>query len=46
VPGSSDEELDSIINEMATLNATYSKERKERPYVDNNLNLVDNNLKN
>jgi hypothetical protein len=39
VPGSSDEELDSIINEMATLNATYSKERKERPYVDNNLNL-------
>jgi hypothetical protein len=39
VPGSSDEELDSIINEMATLNATYSKERKEHPYVDNNLNL-------
>ena len=31
VPTSSDEELDSIINEMATLNATYSKERNERP---------------
>ena len=39
VPDSSDEELDSIINEMATLNATYSKERNERLYVDNNMNL-------
>ena len=42
VPTSSDEELDSIINEMATLNATYSKERNERPYVDNNMNLENN----
>jgi hypothetical protein len=42
VPDSSDEEFDSIINEMATLNATYSKKRNERPYVDNNMNLKNN----
>jgi hypothetical protein len=42
VPDSSDEELDCIINEKATLNATYSKERNERPYVDNNMNLENN----
>ena len=42
VPDSSDDELDSVINEMATLNATYSKESNERPDVDNDMNLENN----